>query len=78
MMPQAIQATLTRCRDGQSLIVLNGGPFNGVEIRPGKLREMAQVLNAIANMAVQLPTGGKHWRPTHLQLGPLVRSEPAE
>lgn len=67
-----IQATLTRCHDGQALIELHGQPFNGLEIRPGALREMAQQLNALAEMAARLPTGGKHWRPTQVQMGPLV------
>lgn len=78
MTGQTIQATITRCHHGQTLVILNGGPFNGVEIRPGQLRQMAQTLSAIASMAVQLPTGGKHWRPTQLQLGPLVPSETKE
>ncbi len=75
MTGQTIQATLTRCCHGQALVILNGGPFNGVEIRPGQLRQLAQTLNAIASMAAQLPTGGKHWQPSQLQLGPLVPSE---
>lgn len=64
-----IHATLTRCRHGQALIELDGGPFHGVEIRPGELREMAQALSAIAALASQLPLGGRHWRPTQVQVG---------
>lgn len=78
MTGQNFQATLTRCRHGQALIILNGGPFNNMEIRPGELRQMTQTLNAIANLAVQLPTGGKHWRPTQVQLGTLVQPENQE
>lgn len=67
-----IKATLTRCRHGQALVVLEGQPFNGLEIRPGALREMAQQLNALADMAARLPTGGKHWRPTQVQMAPAA------
>lgn len=63
-----ISATLTRCRDNQPLVVVNSAPFNGLEIRPNELRQMAQQLTALADMASRLPTGGKHWRPTHVRL----------
>lgn len=65
----AITATITRCRHGQALVVLDSRPFNGLEIRPGDLRQMAQQLNAIADMAAKLPTGGKHYRPTRVEVG---------
>jgi len=63
-----IAATLTRCRHGQALVVLDSQPFNGAELRPGELRQMAQQLIAIADMAVSLPTGGKHWKPTKVKV----------
>jgi len=66
---QTIAATLTRCRHGQALVVLESRPFNGVELRPGELRQLAQQLNAIADMAARLPTGGKHWKPTRVVIG---------
>lgn len=62
-------ATLTRCGQGQPLVVLESSPFNGLEIRPGDLRALAQRLSALAEMATKLPTGGKHFRPTKVQLG---------
>lgn len=64
-----IAATLTRCRHNQPLVVLDGQPFNGLEITPQALRHMAQQLSALADMAGKLPTGGKHWKPTTVQLG---------
>lgn len=64
-----INATVTRCRHGQPLIVLDGGPFNGLEIRPLELRRLAQNLNALAEMAARLPTGGKRFRPTRIVIG---------
>ncbi|HQR97600.1 MULTISPECIES: hypothetical protein [unclassified Polaromonas] len=70
--PTPIQATLSRCRHGHALVVLDGQPFNGLEIRPGALRVMAQQLNALADMAARLPTGGKHWRPTQVQMASLA------
>lgn len=57
-------ATLTKDRHGQPLVVLDGRPFNGLDIYPTDLRRMAQQLNALADMAAKLPTSGKHFRPT--------------
>ena len=68
-MIRPIQATLTRCRDNQPLVVLDSEPFNGLEIRPHDLRRLAQQLAALADMAARLPTGGKHYRPTKVQMG---------
>jgi hypothetical protein len=64
-----VTATLTRCRHGAALVELTSEPFNGMEIRPGALREMAQRLTAIADMAAKLPTGGKHFKPTTVVVG---------
>ena len=72
----AIQATLTRCRHGQALVVLNSHPFNGLELRPGELRALAQQLEAIAAMATQLPTGGKHWMASQVLLGSATEANP--
>jgi hypothetical protein len=66
MNPTPINATVTRCRYGQALIVLDGGPFNGTEIRPHDLRQLAQQLTALAEMASRLPVGGKHFHPTRV------------
>lgn len=49
----AITAQITRCRDGQPLVVLPGRPFNGMEIRPHELERMADRLTAIARLAKQ-------------------------
>jgi hypothetical protein len=68
-MNRPIHATLTRCRDGQPLVVLDSEPFNGMEIRPHHLRRLAQQLAALATLADRMPTGGKHFRPTKVQLG---------
>lgn len=64
-----INATVTRCREKQPLIVLEGGPFNGLEIRPVELRRLAQNLSALAEMAVRMPTGGKRFSPTKIVIG---------
>lgn len=68
----AIQSTLTRCRHGQPLVVLDSEPFNGMEIRPVDLLRLAQQLTVLAGMASQLPTGGKHWHPTKVRMGDEV------
>ncbi len=70
-----IHATLTRCRHGQPLVVLNSEPFNGMEIRPHDLRRLAQHLAALADMANKLPLSGKYFRPTKVQMGGI--HEPA-
>ena len=64
-----LQATLTRCRHGNALIQLESSPFNGMEIRPAALRRLAQQLIATADMADRLPLGGKHWKPTRVEIG---------
>lgn len=64
-----INATLTRCTGSLPLIVLDSRPFNGMEVRPAELQQMAQQLLALADMANKLPMGGKHWKPTKVQMG---------
>lgn len=64
-----IHATVTRCRDGQALVVLDSEPFNGMEVRPHDLRRLAENMTALAEMANRLPMGGKHWKPTTVQIG---------
>lgn len=64
-----IHATVTRCRNGQAMVVLDSEPFNGMEVRPHELRRLAENLTALADMANHLPMGGKHWKPTTVQIG---------
>jgi hypothetical protein len=64
-----LTATLTRDRHGQPLVVLDGGPFAGVEIKPAALRELAQHLDAVACMAARRPTGGKYFKPVCVLVG---------
>ena len=74
-----INATVTRCREKQPLIVLEGGPFNGLEIRPVELRRLAQNLAALAEMAVRMPTGGKRFSPTKIVIGEeAAQASPSE
>ena len=68
-MTRPINATITRCRHGQPLVVLDSEPFNGMEIRPHDLRRLAQHLTALADMAAKLPACGKHFRPTQVNFG---------
>lgn len=70
-----ITATLTRCRHGQALVQLESSPFNGMEIRPADLLQMAQQLVAIAEMANRLPLGGKHWKPSRIEIGNATSQE---
>lgn len=65
------EATITRCRNGQALVELDSQPFNGLALRPAELRALGAQLNALADMAGKLPTGGKHWRATKVRLDAL-------
>lgn len=64
-----IAATLTRDRHDQPLVALDGGPFNGLEIYPHALRELAQHLDAVACLALRRPNTGKHWKPVRVLVG---------
>lgn len=46
-----VTALLTRCRNKRPLIVLESNPFNGLEIRPEDLHDLAKELITIANLA---------------------------
>lgn len=73
-----IAATLTRDRHAQPLVVLDSQPFNGLEIRPGDLRQLAQQLNALADMAGKLPTNNKHFRVTKVVMeAQVAQPQPA-
>lgn len=56
-----IIATHTRTREHKPLVELNGGPFNGVEMTPKELEQLASVLRLIAKEAAATPCTGKHW-----------------
>lgn len=49
----SISARITRCNDGQPLVVLLERPFNGVEVRPHDLERLGEKLVAIARLAKQ-------------------------
>ena len=70
-----ISATLTKDRHGQPLVTLDGQPFNGLDIYPADLRQMAQQLFALADMASTLPTGPKHWKPMKVTTGTKQKPE---
>jgi hypothetical protein len=64
-----ISATLTKDRHDQPLVV--SAPFNGLEIRPTDLRQLAQQLNALADAASTRPGGPKHWKPLKVTSSPI-------
>lgn len=68
MKPFPISATISRCHSGQALVILDSPPFNGLEIRPTDLLHLAERLKALAEVANRLPTSGKHYRPTKMQM----------
>lgn len=63
MANKPISATVTRCCHNRPLVVIYSQPFNGLEIRPEELRDMAQRLVSLADLAETLPTGDKHFSP---------------
>lgn len=67
-MTRSIAATLTRCRHGQPLVVLDSQPFNGMESRPAELRRMAQQLTDLADMADRLPVNRKHFQSVKVEM----------
>lgn len=52
-MKNSVTATLTRCRHGKALAVLESEPFNGMDATPEQLLALAQSLIRIANAAVE-------------------------
>jgi hypothetical protein len=68
-LPAILHATITRCRHDQPLVVLDGAPFNGMEVRPQELRLLAQSLHALAERAEQPPIRGTRFRPTRIAIG---------
>lgn len=62
-MGPALHAQLTRCRHELPLVVVDGLPGDGAELRPDELRQMAAALLAIAADAEGLPTKGKRFLP---------------
>lgn len=64
-----LSATLAQDRHGQPLVTLDGGPFNGLEIAPAALRELAGHLDALARLAVSRHAVGKHRRPLVVTVG---------
>jgi hypothetical protein len=55
-----IAATLTRCRNGRPLAVLDSEPFNGMEASPADLLALAQTLIRIAGAAVEHGAAPRH------------------
>ncbi len=66
---RVLQATITRCANGQALVELDSQPFNGLALRPAELKALSQQLHALADMAGKLPMGGKHWHATKVSMG---------
>ena len=49
----SIAARITRCQDGQPLVVLLDKPFDGWEVRPHDLERLGEKLVSIARLAKQ-------------------------
>ena len=72
--------TFTRCRDGKPLMGLDGQPFNGLEIRPDALRRLGETLMWLADLGEALPTEGRYWKATSVELdiGPTQENDGAD
>jgi hypothetical protein len=66
-MKMQVKAELTKCRENKALIVLNG-KFNGLEVRPAELYELAEKLIILAGMAERKPLDGKQWKPEEVTI----------
>lgn len=67
MATDKINATLTRCRHEQPLVILDE-PFNGLELRAAELRQLANHLTALADMAEKMNAAGRHFIPAKVSL----------
>lgn len=60
--------TFTCCRDGKPLLKLGSQLFNGMEFRPAGLRRLGQMLIWLADLGEIMPTGGRNWKPSHVEV----------
>ncbi|CAN7434988.1 hypothetical protein LJR118_002846 [Acidovorax sp. LjRoot118] len=58
-----LKARYTRTAKHTPLVVLEGGPFNGMESTPAQLRALAALLNEVAAHAETRPCVGRLWAP---------------
>lgn len=58
-----IAVTYTRTADNRPLVVLDGGPFNGVELTLERLHELSRQLEEVAHFAERRPVKGRHFIP---------------
>lgn len=58
-----LKAHYTRTAKHAPLVVLDGGPFNGMEGTPAQLRELAALLIKVAAHAEARPCVGRLWAP---------------
>ena len=64
-----IYAILTRCRNHKPLVLLkqlNDQPFRGIAVDPEALRDMAQRLMHIADVADAMQTSARQFVPKHI------------
>ncbi|MGE8612786.1 MAG: hypothetical protein ACN6PF_10815 [Achromobacter veterisilvae] len=58
-----VAVTYTRTADNRPLVVLDGGPFNGVELTLERLHMLARRLDEAALIAERRPVKGRHFIP---------------
>ncbi|MFY4035376.1 hypothetical protein ACOTJL_06535 [Achromobacter xylosoxidans] len=58
-----IKVTYTRTHDQRPLVVLDGGPFNDVELTLERLCALARALDEAAHVAERRPVKGRLWIP---------------
>lgn len=64
-----IKIRVVRSRLGTPLMVLDGGPFNGVELSPHQMRYLAAGLAGVADAIAEEPVTARSWRPRTIVMG---------
>lgn len=62
-MTRQIVTSFQRCRHDRPLVVVDGLPGDGAELRPADLRQLAAILARAADEADARPTSGRNYRP---------------
>jgi hypothetical protein len=62
-MKRQIITSFRRCRHDRPLVVVDGLPGDGAELRPEQLRQLAEILVRTADEADKRPTTGRQYCP---------------
>lgn len=71
----AIKVRVVRGRFNTPLMLLDGGPFSGVELTPHQVRYLAAALVGTADAAMKEDVAASGWRPRTIVLGDALGSK---